>query len=472
MSAQGDRHDLVVIGAGQAGPFLAASMAKRGAQVALTEARHLGGTCVNSGCTPTKTLRKSAVVAHMVRRAAEFGVRTGPVTLDFEAAMDRMHRRVDEARSGLTRWLAGISGLDVVHSEARFVGRRGEDFVVAVDGRELCAPRVAINTGTRPVVPAPFDQGASVPYLTNETVLELRTLPRALLILGGGYIGLEFAQIFARFGSRVTVIEPSARIASHEDPDVAAVVRDILAAEGVEFVLGSAVRSARGTPYDGGDGVELTLSNGTMVQGSHVLVATGRAPNTEHLDLGNVGLATDARGFIDTDGTLETSVRGIFALGDVNRRGAFTHTSYHDHEVVLANWTGGRRTVADRIWTYALFIDPPLGHVGVHEAEALRIAATGRHVTMCVLPMSQVSRAKEESETLGLVKIFVDEEQDRFLGATIVGIGADEIVQSIGRMMAAGGTVTSFVNALPIHPTVTEYLPTILAQRRPLTASS
>ncbi|MBE7941624.1 MULTISPECIES: mercuric reductase [Ramlibacter] len=451
--------DSAIIGAGQAGPALATALAQRGEQVALIEARQLGGTCVNNGCTPTKTLRKSARVAHMARRAHEFGIEVGEVRVDFAAAMDRMQARVDAARSGLEAWVAGTPGLTLVRGWGGFVGGREGAFALQVGERRVHAKRVYLNTGTRPFVP-PIPGLAEVPHLTNETLLQLRSLPRHLLIIGGSYIGLEMGQIFRRLGAEVTVIETAPRITAREDEDVTAAVTGLLQAEGLRIVTGQPVAKVERA----GDGVALTVGS-ERIEGSHLLVATGRLPNTEKLQLKAVGVETDARGFVPTNGRLETNVPGIWALGDINKRGAFTHTSYHDHEIVLANHDGGQRSADDRTMCYAMFTDPPLGRVGMSEAEA---RASGRRVRMATFQMKNVSRAKEESETEGLVKLLVDADTDRFLGFAMLGIGADEILHVFTNFMAAGGTARTMKEALPAHPTVAEFLPTILGQLKPL----
>jgi pyruvate/2-oxoglutarate dehydrogenase complex dihydrolipoamide dehydrogenase (E3) component len=457
--------EMIVVGAGQAGPFLAAKLAQQGQRVALVESRHLGGTCINEGCTPTKTLRKSARVAYLARRGAEFGVRTGPVAVDFAAAMDRMQRRVDESRGGLQRWLAGLPHLSIVMARARLAGREGDQFVVEAGGRRLLAPKLVLNTGTRPLIPPIAGLGA-VPFLDNESLLALRSRPAHLIVIGGSYIGLEMGQIFRRLGSEVTVIEPGPRVTAREDEDVSAAVAQMLHDEGLAVHTGVGVASVAREP-DGA--VCVLLSDGRRLAGSHLLVATGRVPNTDQLGLNSIGLATGPRGYIATNERLETAVQGVWALGDINQRGAFTHTSYHDHEILAANLAGGSRSADARIPTYAMFTDPPLGHVGLYEADARRLVARqGRHITQAVIAMKDVSRAKEESETVGLIKLLVDEDSGLFVGASMLGINADEIIQVIGQLMAAGGGWRGVRDALPVHPTVTEFLPTLLDRRRPL----
>jgi pyruvate/2-oxoglutarate dehydrogenase complex dihydrolipoamide dehydrogenase (E3) component len=451
--------DAAIVGSGQAAPALAAALAQRGEKVALIEAVQLGGSCVNFGCTPTKTLRKSARVAHMARRAAEFGVHVGEVEVDFAAAMERMQLRVDTARAGLETWMASDARIRVLRGWGSFAGRDADGFDLRVGEQKVRASRVYLNTGTRAFIP-PIPGIDDVPWLDNVTLLRLRQRPAHLVIIGGSYIGLEMGQIFRRLGSEVTVIEPGPRITSREDPDVSACIASFLAQEGVRIVAGSAVsRVAR-------DGPGIAVQVGSeRIAGTHLLVATGRLPNTERLNLGAVGVETDARGFVPTNARLETNVPGIWALGDINKRGAFTHTSYHDHEIALANHDGGARSADDRIMVYAMFTDPPLGRVGLSEAEA---RASGKRILMATFDMKNVSRAKEESETTGLVKLLVDADTERFAGAAMIGINADEIIQVISNFMAAGASWRVMKDALPVHPTVTEFLPTILGKLKPL----
>ncbi len=463
-----ERFDFVVIGAGQAGPFLAAKLVARGLTVALIESRDLGGTCINRGCTPTKTLRKSARVAYLARRAAAFGVHVGPIEIDFAAAMNRMQQRVDQSRAGLEGWLGGLAGLQILKARARIAGRSGDGFLVQAGERWLVAPKLVLNTGTRPFMP-PIPGLADVPALDNEGLLALRERPAHLLVIGGSYIGLELGQIMRRLGSEVTVVETGPRLTAREDPDVSDAIAAMLRDEGLTLHLGQAVERVEPGPA----GVRLRLSGGEagseIVDGSHLLVATGRVPNSDGLGLDTIGLATNPRGYVETNGRLETAVPGVWALGDINQRGAFTHTSYHDHEILADNLAGADRSADARTMAYAMFTDPPLGHVGLYEADARRLVAEqGRRISQAVVQMKDVSRAKEESETIGMIKLLVDEDSGHFLGATLLGIEADEIIQSIGLVMACGGTWHQVRDALPVHPTVTEFLPTVLDRRVPL----
>ncbi len=455
--------DTVVIGAGQAGPFLAAKLVSRGERVALIEARDLGGTCVNRGCTPTKTLRKSARVAHMARRAAEFGVRTGPVEIDFGVTLRRMRERVTQSRTGLEQWLGGLAGLTLIKARARLAGRSDACFVVDAGGQRLLARRLVLNTGTRPTAP-PIAGLDDVPWLDSDALLALDALPPRLVVIGGSYIGLEMAQIFRRLGSAVAVIEAGPRLTAREDADVSAAIEALLRDEGIASTTAAKITRVERTA----DGVAVQLDGGPRITGTHLLVATGRRPNTDDLGLETIGLAPNARGFIETNGRLETAVPGVYALGDVNARGAFTHTSYHDHEILADNLAGADRTADGRPSIYAMFTDPPLAHVGLYEAEARQRVAKGARISQAVFAMKDVSRAKEESETAGLIKLLVDDASGQFVGATMLGLNADEIIQSISLVMASGGTWKDVRHALPVHPTVTEFFPTILDRLRPL----
>lgn len=458
-----------IIGSGQAGPSLAAALAASGDVVALFEGHLLGGTCVNAGCTPTKTLRKSARVAHLARRADEFGVRVGEVTVDFPAAMTRMAEIVDASRSGLTRWMSGTRGVTMVREWARLDGREGERFVVRAGDQRFLADRVYLNVGTTatmPPIPGLQESGAMV----NDALLALRELPEHLIILGGSYIGLELGQIFRRLGSDITIIEAAPVIVAREDADVSERLTTMLRDEGVQIVANATVERVSGRSGEHVTAhVQVTGAPAVAeIHGTHILVATGRRPNTATLGLDTVGVARDAQGYIPVDGSLQTNVPGIWALGDVNRRGAFTHTSYQDYEIVAANQRGGTRSADGRIGTYALFTDPPVGRVGINETEARRLALSGRRFLYATHDMRHVSRAKEESETIGVIKVLVDAETHQFAGATVFGLGGDEIVQVISVMMAARAPYTVLRDFLPVHPTVTEFFPTILGKLAPL----
>lgn len=451
----------IIIGAGQSGPFLAARLAQAGRKVALIEREHLGGTCVNDGCTPTKTLVASARAAWSARHAGQFGVVVkGPVTVDMAAVKARKDKVVAASVNSLTDWLSSLRTLEYIKGEGRFVSPTE----VAVGKRLLTAPQIFLNTGATARVPQ-WPGIRSVPYLTNSSMMHLDTLPGHLIIVGASYIGLEFAQMYARFGSKVTVIERGSRPASREDADVSAAIRGILEAEGVTFMFGATVEAVA----KAGHGVLVSLKLAerlASIEGTHLLVALGRTPNTAALNLTAAGIETDARGFVAVDDNLRTKVPGIWAMGDINGRGAFTHTSYNDFEVVADNFIdGGKRSIAGRIPVYGLFIDPPLGRIGMSETE---VRKSGRKALMGVMPMAKVSRARERGETQGLMKVLVDAQTKQILGAAILGIGGDEVVQSLLQLMAAGTPYTSMMHTVHIHPTVTELLPTLLADLKPL----
>ena len=460
------RFDVIVIGAGQSGPSLAARFAQAGMRTALIEREHLGGTCVNDGCIPTKTLVASARAAHVVRHAAAYGVMTGvatggaAVSVDMRAVKARKDAVVGESIANLTTWLGGLANLTLIRGQARFIAalrlRVGDD--------ELEAPKIFINVGGRPTVPD-WPGIHDVPFFTNTSMMDVDFLPEHLVIVGGSYIGLEFAQMYRRFGSRVSVIEASARLIGREDAEVSDAVRDLLEREGVEVHVGvTNLAIARS-----GEAVHVAFDaqgSTQSVTGSHLLVAVGRRPNTDDLGLDAAGIALDARGFIVTDDELRTSVPGVWALGDVNGKGAFTHTSFNDFEIVAANLLdGGARRVSDRIGTYALYIDPPLGRIGMSEAE---VRASGRVARVATLPMARVGRARERGETAGFMKVLVDAKTDRILGAALFGIEADEVVQLLLLAMAADLPFTRIQQTMWIHPTVSELLPTLFNGLRPL----
>jgi pyruvate/2-oxoglutarate dehydrogenase complex dihydrolipoamide dehydrogenase (E3) component len=456
--------DVAAIGTGQAVPALATALAARGESVVVFEQGRLGGSCVNVGCTPTKALRKSARVAQLARRAAEFGVRTGPVEVDVPAALARARGIATASREGLERWLHGTAGLTVVPARAMLDGRSGDRVVVRAGGGTWYARRVLLNTGTRPLLP-PVPGLAEAAPLTNESIFDLAEAPRRLVIIGGSYIGLEFAQCFRRFGVAVTVLEGAPTIAAREDADLVEALTALLTDEGITIHAGVAIAAVE---RDGEGAVQVRLADGRRITGSHLLVATGRRPNTDALGLETVGITPDARGFIPVDGTLATQVPGVWALGDINGRGAFTHTAWQDHEIVLATLTGTPRTAEGRITTYAMFTDPPLARIGLSERDARQAMAEGRRFLMATHRMAQVSRAKEEGETAGLIKLLVDADTRQFAGIGMLGFGADEVVQVVGAQMAAGAPFDVLRDALPVHPTVTEFFPTILGRLAPL----
>jgi pyruvate/2-oxoglutarate dehydrogenase complex dihydrolipoamide dehydrogenase (E3) component len=453
--------DAIVIGSGQAGHFLAVRLAKSGQKVAFVEQSHFGGTCVNDGCMPTKTMVASARVAHLARRAADFGVQiNGPVTVDMHSVLRRKNSVVAGAKTGLATWLAGTENLTLIWGTASFMAPH----VVEVGGRQLEAPRIFINTGGRPVIPD-WPGLTDVPYLTNTTLMELDTLPQHLIVAGGSYIGLEFAQMYRRFGAEVTIVEYADDIVAREDDDVRATLRTVLQSEGI--TIHTSVRDITVAHVEGGVRLQArSHGNDFTVNGSHLLLAVGRRPNTEALGVAAAGIALDARGFIQVDDMLQTNVPGIWALGDVHGRGAFTHTAYNDYEIVAANLLdGAQRRITDRIPVYALFTDPPLARIGLSEAEA---RARSGQTLRGMMPMTRVGRAKERGETTGFMKVFVDGETNRILGATLLCIEADEIIHSLLDVMAAGAPYTVVRNCVHIHPTVSELIPTMLADLRPL----
>lgn len=456
--------DAVFVGAGQSGPFLAARMAERGQRVALIEKRWLGGTCVNDGCIPTKTLVASARAAWVARNAARWGVAIGgPVSVDMAAVKARKDRIVAESRGGLASWLGGLASLEIIEGAARFV----DPHTLRVGDRDITGERIFLNTGARPVVP-PIPGLAGAPFLTSESIMDLDTLPPHLVVLGGSYIGLEFAQMYRRFGSAVTIIERADRLIPREDPEVSAEITAILAGEGIDILCGATATAVDHAAAAGELRVDVTASGGARrtIAGSHLLVAIGRAPATAGLGLDAAGVAVDARGYITTDDRLVTSAPHIWALGDVNGRGGFTHTSYDDFQVVAANLLDGAdRRVTERIPIFGLYTDPPLGRCGLTATEA---RASGRRVLIGTRAMTRVGRARERDETAGSIRILVDADTRRILGAAILGIEGDEAIHSIVDVMYADAPYTVLERAVHAHPTVSELIPTVLGALQPL----
>ncbi|ORV85361.1 mercuric reductase [Mycobacterium interjectum] len=451
--------DAIIVGAGQAGPPLAGRLTAAGQRVAVIERKLIGGTCVNNGCIPTKTLVASAHAAHLARRGAEYGVGTGTVRVDMAKVKARKDDIMLTDRKGVESWLDGMEGCTVYRGHARF----DDPHTVSVNGDQLHADRIFLNVGGRAVVPD-VPGLSDVEFLTNVSILELDTLPDHLVILGGSYIALEFAQMYRRFGAPVTVVERGPRLASREDEDVSASVREILEAEGIDIVVGA--DDVRITKTD--KGFELTPGAGAApIAGTHLLVAVGRQPNTDDLGLEAAGVQTDARGYIVVDDQLKTSVDHIWAMGDCNGKGAFTHTSYNDFEIVAANLLDDDpRRVSDRITTYALYIDPPLGRAGMSVSQ---VRASGRKALVGKRPMTQVGRAVEKGETQGFMKVVVDAETDEILGAAILGVGGDEAIHAILDVMSAKAPYTTLSRTMHIHPTVSELIPTMLQEMSPLT---
>ncbi len=456
-----EQYDAIVIGTGQSGPSLAQRLTKEGLKTAIVERKDFGGTCVNTGCVPTKTLVASARAAYMARRAADFGVQIdGSIHVDMTRVKTRKDKVSGQSREGVTQWLDNMPNLDVYRGHARFEDNQS----VRVNDSLLQAGQIFINVGGRAFVPElPGLKG--VEFLTNTSMMDVDFLPEHLIIVGGSYIGLEFAQIYRRLGSRVTVVEMNERVIARDDDDISSAVQTILENEGIDFRFGAECIEA----HRRGDGIAIQVdceSGDREILGSHLLLAVGRRPNTDDLGLENTDIQTDARGFITVDDRLQTSVKGVWAIGDVNGKGAFTHTSYNDYEIVAANlFDQDPRKVSDRILCYGLFIDPPLGRVGLTERE---VRASGRAALMGKLPMTRVGRARERSETQGFMKVLVDAETKRILGAAMLGISGDEVVQSILEVMYADAPYTVIQRAVHIHPTVTELVPTLLENLRPL----
>ena len=456
-----ERFDAIVIGTGQAGPSLAVRLAGSGRKTAILERKRVGGTCVNNGCIPTKTLIASARAVHVARRSADFGVMIdGRISVDMARVKTRKDEVVRQSNEGVTNWLRTTPNVTLIRGHGRFESPR----TVSVDGRILEAPEIFINTGGRPTVPG-WKGLHDVRYLTSTSMMDVDFLPEHLIIVGGSYIGLEFAQMYRRFGSRVTVIEMASRIVAREDPDTSSAVQKILEAEGVAFRLEAECMDARRH----GAGVEIHVSceeEPREITGSHLLLAVGRSPNTNDLGLDKAGVATNEKGFINVDDELRTSAAGIWALGDVNGRGAFTHTSYNDYEIVAANLLDGdRRRVSDRVPVYALFTDPPLARAGLTEREARE---SGRPALVGKMKMARVGRARERSETHGFMQVLVDAGTKKILGAALLGIEADEAIHCIIDTMAAGLPYTAISRTVHIHPTVSELIPTLLGDLKPL----
>lgn len=451
------RFDAIVIGAGQAGPSIANRFSGAGMTVAMVERHLFGGTCVNTGCMPTKAMVASAYAARLAQRGADYGVMfDSPCRVDMAKVQERAATVSANARKGLESWLESMPGCTVIRGHARFVSPT----TVEVDGTVIEAPKIFINVGGRAAKPG-FPGIDAVPFLTNTSMLQMTAVPEHLVVVGGSYIGLEFGQMFRRFGSQVTVVEKGPRLVAREDADVSEAIADIMRSEGIGLRVGAeCIRLAR---HERGVEVHVDCEEGSpSVVGSHVLLAVGRRPNTDDLGLERAGVRTDDRGYITVDDELRTNVPGIWAVGDCNGRGAFTHTAYNDYEIVAANvFDGGKRRVTDRVSAYALYIDPPLGRAGLTETQA---RATGRRVLVGSRPMTKVGRAIEKGETQGFMKIVVDAATSRILGASILGTGGDEAIHGILDVMNAGAAYTVLRDAVPIHPTVSELIPTMLTE--------
>jgi pyruvate/2-oxoglutarate dehydrogenase complex dihydrolipoamide dehydrogenase (E3) component len=454
-------YDAIIIGAGQSGPALARRLVAAGRKVAIIERKLFGGTCVNTGCTPTKTLAASAYAAHVARRAADYGVRIeGSVNVDMKAVKARKDAVVSAFRNGVERSLKTLQGCTVYEGHARFVAEKK----VAVNGYELAADQMFINVGARAAIP-PIPGLNQVPFLNNSSMMDIDFLPSHLVILGGSYVGLEFAQVYRRFGSEVTVIELGPRLISREDQDISQAIAGFLQEEGIDVRVDSKVIGVEKQ----GNSINVKIeSTGRISQiaGTHMLVATGRRPNTDDLGLDKAGIATDARGYIQVDNQLRTDISGIWAMGDCNGRGAFTHTSWNDFEIVSANLLdNGQRRVSDRITAYALYTDPPLGRAGMTESD---VRKTGKSALISTMAMKDVTRALERGETEGLMKILVDRDNKQILGASLLGLQGDEVIHCILDVMYAKAPYTVIQRAMHIHPTVSEFIPTMMDKLKPL----
>jgi pyruvate/2-oxoglutarate dehydrogenase complex dihydrolipoamide dehydrogenase (E3) component len=456
------RFDAIIIGTGQAGPALAARLSNAGMKVAVTERKLFGGTCVNTGCIPTKTLVASAYAAHLARRAGEYGVDiAGPITVDMKRVKARKDEISGRSNKGVEQWMRGLANGAVYHGHARFESPR----TVSVNGEVLEADKIFINVGGRALVP-PMPGLDQVPYLTNSSMMAVDFLPEHLIVVGGSYIGLEFGQMYRRFGSKVTIVEKAPRLISREDEDISNSIREILEKEGIQIRLNAECITARKEGQQIVVGLDCADAS-REVPGSHLLLAVGRVPNTGDLGLDKAGVETDKSGYIKVDDQLRTNVSGIWALGDCNGRGAFTHTSYNDYEIVAANLLDhDPRKVSDRITTYALFIDPPLGRAGMTDAQ---VKTSGRKALVATRPMTRVTRAVEKGESQGFMKVVVDAESKQILGAAILGVTGDEVIHTLLDVMYAKAPYTTVARAMHIHPTVSELLPTLLQELKPLT---
>lgn len=444
-----ERFDHVLVGTGQAAATLLSGL-PGDASIAVIEGDKVGGTCVNDGCTPTKTLVASAKVAHQARRAADYGVRTGETSVDFAAVMARMNRVRESSRESLTKFLEGDERITLIRGWAAFEAPK----TLRVGARRIAGERIYLNVGARARVPE-IEGLDDVPWLDNTRLLELDALPEHLIIVGGSYVGLEMAQAFRRFGSAVTVVEAGPQLMDHEDADLAETARAIFEKEGIEIVTGASLE--RVGPSDDGIEATYTVDGATRATtGSNLLLAVGRVPNSDRLNLDAAGIASDDRGYVTVDDRCRTSVEGVWALGDVNGRGAFTHTSVNDAEIVLDDLNDGPRRLSDRTTVYAMFVDPPLGRAGMTEKEAV---AKGHRVLKATRTMDRVSRAKEMGETEGMVKLLVDADDGRFLGVAVLGVFGDEVANGFAAFMQTGATWETYRRTVLIHPTVGELMP-------------
>lgn len=450
-----DHFDAIIIGTGQAGPSLASTLVKEGLNIAIIERKRFGGTCVNTGCIPTKTLIASARAAWVARNAAAYGVEIGgPVSADMKKVKARKDSVAGASETAVHKSLQELKGCSVIEGHARFTGPH----TIQVNGQTLEAPQIFINTGARASVP-PIPGLSQIPYLTNSGMVDLDFLPGHLLILGGSYISLEFAQMYKRFGSQVTIIERAPHLIFREDPDISEAVREILESENIRIVTGA--QEIRGAGPD-----PVISWKGGEAKGSHLLVALGRTPNTDDLGIEAAGLKLNEHGYIVVDDELRTNVPGIWAMGDANGKGAFTHTSYNDFEIVAADRVHpGSRRVSDRIEAYNVYIDPPLARCGMSETA---VRKSGKPALMAIRPMTKVGRAIEKGETKGFLKILVDAESNQILGASLLGVECDEVIHCILDTMYAKAPYQTLQRAMHIHPTVSELIPTLLGDLKPL----
>ncbi len=446
-------YDHIILGTGQATGTLLGRLIPTGDSIAVIEASKVGGSCVNYGCTPTKTLVASARAIHMARRGAFYGFNTGEIQLDYGAVRERMNRIRNGSKDGLTNWMESTENVDLIRGKGQFTGER----TLQIGDQQIEGKRIYINVGARPRVPR-IEGIEQAPWMDSAGLLDKESLPEHLLVIGGGYIGVEFSQVFRRFGARVTIVQQADQLMPREDRDVADAIQEFLEEEGVEVICQA---SAQSVAQKNGQ-IHLTVEvNGSqkVITGSDLLVAAGRAPNSDTLNLEAAGIRTDERGFIQVDDYCRTGVEGVFAVGDVNGKGAFTHTSVNDAEIVLDHLYGGDRAISKRIPVYGLFTDPPLGRVGMSEKQAL---TTGKKVLKATRPMSKISRAKEMGETKGFAKLLVDGETDLILGASILGVGGDEIINMFAAIMHSGIPCRNYRQVVLVHPTVSELMPFIL----------
>ncbi|WP_291379562.1 FAD-dependent oxidoreductase [Demequina sp.] len=459
MTLHHTQFDTIVIGGGQAGPSLASKLDASGERVAVFQEGPFGGTCLNDGCRPTKALRASAHAAHAARTGAPYGVHVEGVTVNVAEAIDRKDALIGAWRDGATDYYENHETISYVTARARLDGKDGDNYRVTFGDTTVTAPRIVLNPGARSV-PPPIDGLDTVDYLDHHTLLDLKEAPGHLIVIGGSYIGLELGQVWARFGSRVTILEHGDRVIAREDNDVSDAVAQMLRDEGLDVRTGVQIESVEAD----GDGVVVVLASGERLAGDRVLVAAGRIPNSEDLGLDTVGVATDKRGYITTDEHFLTSAPGIYALGDVNGRGAFTHTSYQDHEILADHLAGGDRSVEGRIPTYALFTDPPLGRVGMTQTQARE---AGLNISVANYEMASVTRAALDGVSPGVIRLVVDDDADRLVGAAVFGLHGDEVIHALSILMHVDAPASALGTWLAIHPTVAEFLPTIYGGLEP-----